>query len=355
MEITLIIFGCLLIIFTALPLVRKDHWTFRVFEYPRIQKLALSTLWVILYAIHADFENKTLLILLVLIIGIIAYLLKQILPFTPLGKKQVYKAENIDDKNNLKIMISNVYEDNDNYKGCLSVIHLNDPDLVLLLETSHEWDRQTQSLEVDYKYHVKVPIDNTYGMLLYSKYKILNPQVKYLVEDEIPSIHCQLELPSGQKVQVYAVHPTPPVPNENPRSTERDKELLIVAEKAKDCELPVVVIGDLNDVAWSYTTELFLKMSTLLDPRRGRGFYNTFHAKQPLLQFPLDHAFISADFKLRDLRKLDNYNSDHFPIFVHIQFEEQAEDQQEDNQLEADQQDKKEAAEKRNADTSENP
>ena len=69
----------------------------------------------------------------------------------------------------------------------------------------------------------------------------------------------------------------------------------------------------------------------------------------------MDHAFISADFKLRDLRKLDNYNSDHFPIFVHIQFEEQAEHQQEDIQLEAGPQDKKEAAEKRNADTSENP
>ncbi|WP_312698094.1 endonuclease/exonuclease/phosphatase family protein, partial [Sphingobacterium mizutaii] len=227
----------------------------------------------------------------------------------------------------------------------------NKPDLLLLLETSHEWDRQTQSLETDYKYQVKIPIDNTYGMLFYSKFPIHNAEVKYLVEDEIPSIDCQIELPSGQLVQVFAVHPTPPVPNENPRSTERDKELLIVAEKAKKCDLPVIVIGDLNDVAWSYTTELFLKMSELLDPRRGRGFYNTFHAKQPLMQFPLDHAFISADFKLRELKKLDNYNSDHFPIFVHIQFEKSAEEEQEDNQLEANQEDKEMAAEKRNADT----
>ena len=95
-------------------------------------------------------------------------------------------------------------------------------------------------------------------------------------------------------------------------------------------------------------------MSELLDPRRGRGFYNTFHAKQPLLQFPLDHAFISADFKLRDLKKLDNYDSDHYPIFVHIQFEKTAESEQEDNQLDATADDKEMAAEKRNANTSEN-
>jgi endonuclease/exonuclease/phosphatase (EEP) superfamily protein YafD len=95
------------------------------------------------------------------------------------------------------------------------------------------------------------------------------------------------------------VHPTPPVPNENPRSTERDKELLLVADLAKASDLPVIVIGDLNDVAWSYTTELFLKMSGLIDPRRGRGFYNSFHAHYPFLRFPLDHAFISTDFKLK--------------------------------------------------------
>lgn len=354
MEIALIIFGSLLLIFTALPLIRQDHWTFRVFEYPRIQKLVLSILWVVLWAILKDFQNITLLIFLGAIICNIVYLIYQIYPFTPIGKKQVYKASKVDDDNSLKVMISNVYEDNINYKGCLEVIYENNPDLILLLETSHKWDRETESLEKDYEHHVKVPIDNTYGMLFYSKFPIIDPEVKYLVEDQIPSIDCKIELPSGQLVQVYAVHPTPPVPNENPRSTERDKELLIVAEKAKESKLPVIVIGDLNDVAWSYTTELFLKMSELLDPRRGRGFFNTFHAKQPLLQFPLDHAFISADFKLRDLRKLDNYDSDHYPIFAHIQFEERAEDQQEENQLDATQEDKEVAAEKRNADTSDN-
>ncbi len=354
MDIALIILGSFLIIFTFLPFIRNDFWTFRVFEYPRIQKLVLSILWICLWAIHADFNNTTLWIYFILLTINTVYLLYQILPFTPIGKKQVYKATNIDDQNSIKVMISNVFEDNKNYTGCLNVIKSNNPDLLLLLETSHKWDQETISLEKEYPNHVKIPIDNTYGMLLYCKFPIHNAEVKYLVESEIPSIDCKVELPSGQLIQVYAVHPTPPVPNENPRSTERDKELLMVAEKAKNCELPVIVIGDLNDVAWSYTTELFLKMSELLDPRRGRGFYNTFHAKQPLLQFPLDHAFISADFKLRDLKKLDNYDSDHYPIFVHIQFEKTAESEQEDNQLDATADDKEMAAEKRNANTSEN-
>lgn len=68
-----------------------------------------------------------------------------------------------------------------------------------------------------------------------------------------------------------------------------------VALKAKDCLLPCIVFGDLNDVAWSYTTELFRKTSELLDPRRGRGFYNTFSAHHWFIRFPLDYIFVQKN------------------------------------------------------------
>ena len=85
-----------------------------------------------------------------------------------------------------------------------------------------------------------------------------------------------LKLPSGQLVKTWGLHPKPPVPAENDRSTARDKELMKVAFKAKRETLPVIIMGDLNDVAWSYVTGLLSKTSGLLDPRRGRGFYSTF-------------------------------------------------------------------------------
>jgi endonuclease/exonuclease/phosphatase (EEP) superfamily protein YafD len=95
-------------------------------------------------------------------------------------------------------------------------------------------------------------------------------------------------------------------------------------------------VGDLNDVAWSYTTELFTKISGMLDPRIGRGFYNTFHAKMPFLRFPLDHVFCSTDFKLVKLSRLENFSSDHFPILISLQYEQRAKTQQEEPQADKD-------------------
>ncbi|WP_020214933.1 endonuclease/exonuclease/phosphatase family protein [Flavobacterium rivuli] len=266
----------------------------------------------------------------------VIYLFTLIMPFTILGKKQVLRATKHIQDQSLSIMIANVFQDNTNTKGCLNEVYTNNPDIVLLLETNSRWDNETAELAAKYPFSVKVALENTYGMLLYSKLELTDAKVDYIVEDDIPSIHGIISLKNGQQVQLYCLHPTPPVPQENPRSTERDKELLLVADKAKASKLPVIVVGDLNDVAWSYTTELFLKMSGLLDPRRGRGFFNSFHAHYPIMRFPLDHAFISTDFKLKGMKRLSNFDSDHFPIFISLQYEAVATQQQEGLEADAD-------------------
>jgi endonuclease/exonuclease/phosphatase (EEP) superfamily protein YafD len=108
------------------------------------------------------------------------------------------------------------------------------------------------------------------------------------------------------------------VPGESGDSTDRDAEILLVGKEAKAAKLPVIVAGDLNDVAWSYTTNLFLKVSELLDPRIGRGFYSTYHAHYKLFRWPLDHVFFSSHFYLHNIKRLPSIGSDHFPIFIEV-------------------------------------
>ncbi|MBP3944116.1 endonuclease/exonuclease/phosphatase family protein [Sphingobacteriaceae bacterium WQ 2009] len=341
----LFILAILFIVMSFIPLIRNDYWTFRIFEYPRMQKLIVCILLLISLIIWADQTIFYYSVVVGLAITIL-YLLYQIFPFTPLARKHVLKVQKNDPKNSLSIFVSNVFEDNTNYAGCLAEIKKTDADIVLLLETNERWAEALKELDTLYPEQVKEPLNNTYGMLFFSKLPLKNSEVKYLVEDDIPSIHTQVMLPSGQLVQIYALHPTPPVPNENPRSTERDKELLLVADLAKDHRYPVIVCGDMNDVAWSYTTELFLKMSKLLDPRRGRGFINTFHAHYPLMRFPLDHIFVSDDFKLKHFQRKHNFDSDHFPIYTELQYEARASKEQEG--LVASEEDKEMAEHKKN-------
>lgn len=336
MNTALTVSACLLLVFTILPLVRNDYWIFRVFDYPRLQKLVLNVVVLVLTTAFYDDNDLLCYILQGVLLCNIAYLLWLIWPFTILSSKQVLKATTYNEDSKISIIIANVYQDNKNAKGCLAQLAKVDPDVIILLETNKWWDTQTRQLEANYPHHCRVPLENTYGLLLYSKLALSHTDVKYLVEEDIPSIHTRVTLRNGQQMQLYAVHPTPPVPGENTRSTERDKELLLVAELAKQNPLPVIVAGDLNDVAWSHTTELFLKMSELLDPRRGRGFFNSFNAKHFFVRFPLDHAFISADFKLNAIKRLRNCGSDHFPIYLNVQLEPHAANEQETLDVDAD-------------------
>jgi endonuclease/exonuclease/phosphatase (EEP) superfamily protein YafD len=97
--------------------------------------------------------------------------------------------------------------------------------------------------------------------------------------------------------------------------------LLIVAKSVRRSDLPVIVPGDLNDVAWSATTRVFRKISGLLDPRVGRGMFNSFHADYWFLRWPVDHLFHSSHFRLSAIRRLPHFGSDHFALFTELSFE----------------------------------
>jgi endonuclease/exonuclease/phosphatase (EEP) superfamily protein YafD len=101
-----------------------------------------------------------------------------------------------------------------------------------------------------------------------------------------------------------------------------------VALKVRENKLPCMVFGDLNDVAWSYTTTLFRKTSELLDPRRGRGFYSTFSAKSRFMRFPLDYIFCSKDFGLISMKRMPKNGSDHFAIVTELAYQPALQSQQ---------------------------
>jgi endonuclease/exonuclease/phosphatase (EEP) superfamily protein YafD len=342
MPIFVLIVSLLAIIITFLPLIPSDLWIVRIFDFPRLQ----ITFFLIICFIGVYFflsKIKLKVIVMCLLAGAVVYQSTLIAKYTFLSGKEVLNSESTDPQNKISILISNVYMDNTNSEEFLNIIKQKNPDIIITVETNMRWANELMPLDKIYSYSVKYPLENTYGMLLFSKLKLIDPKVKFLIEDDIPSIHTIAVLPSGKQIKLYSLHPEPPVPSESTTSEERDAELIVIAKEAEKQKIPVIVGGDLNDVAWSHTTRLFQRISGLLDPRVGRGFYNTYNANIFLARWPLDHIFHSHHFKLDELELLPNFGSDHFPIYAKLSFEEDADDEQEKKLPEND--DRKEAEE----------
>lgn len=327
-------------------LIPRDEWWFRGADFPRLQILAIGIVALVgLLFIPAEWTLQREILLLG-VIAAVAYQLKMVLPYTPIWKKQVQQVgqDQLDPEQQISLLVANVLTPNDKYHLLLQQIENLKPDVVLTLESDQVWQDALKSIEKDYPYRVAVPLDNLYGMHLYSRLALIEPEVKFILSDEVPSIHATLKLRSGILVQLYCLHPKPPSPTEAKDSTLRDAELLIVGDRIKDLDQSCIVMGDLNDVAWSRTTRLFQRISGLLDPRVGRYFMNTFHANYSLLRWSLDHIFHSADFGLVDMKRLSHIGSDHFPVYVVLQtgrtFEQQ---QQELEQTQADEEEAQQA------------
>jgi len=308
-------FSCLFILLTLLPFIKSPYWLIRIWDFPRFQLFCMVflVLGFGIFCVKFDFWVKWVFLFLLVIT--LVFLFWFIYPYSFLSKKMLIGERESKPEYKIKLLTANVYQENRKFEKTIELISNSSPDVVFLLEPNSDWKNAMQPLKKNFPYFIEVPKENTYGLLFYSKFPIENHEINYLIDDEIPSIIADLKI-NNKIVRVFGIHPTPPVPQENPESTERDAEILIVGKKAKEFHGPAIVFGDLNDVAWSHTTRLFLRISEMLDPRIGRGMFSTFHAKYPLMRWPLDHFFVSSHFRLIDLKVENGIGSDHFPISI---------------------------------------
>ena len=314
---------------TLVPMSPSKKWYVRVFDYPRLQTLIIAILALAWYhAFYFRYRKREMVYWLILL-SVIAVQIYKAWPYTPLGAKQVLDAEaNADEDQAISLFICNVLQTNTAYEKVISTIRQYMPDIIITTETDSTWQKALQPLEAEYPHRVAVPLSNFYGMHLYAKLPLQKPEVRFLIQDDIPSIRTAVQLRSGQWITLFVVHPRPPFPGEAEKTSERDAEIVMVAKEARKMKGGVIVAGDFNDVAWSETTELFQEVSGYLDPRRGRGFYNTFHANYPIFRWPLDHIFHSSHFKLLAIDRVGSVDSDHYPMYIKLYYEPEKKEEQ---------------------------
>lgn len=330
MSVLLLVLDGLMVALTLLPLLPSPHWSSRGPEFLRLQ-IAIGTLALIVIQLTSSSAGFPFYWpSLALLAACLIYQLVWIVPYTRFLAREVKSARMpLDEDRCISVLAANVLMSNRDVARLMRLIEAADPDIIVLLETNRWWQEQLLPLRRTHRHGMDCPLDNRYGMHLYSRLELEDPELKFLVENDIPSMHAGVRLRSGHCVRFHALHPAPPSPTENPTSRERDAEVLVVARSVAEDPCRVIVTGDFNDVAWSPTTRLFRKVSRLLDPRIGRGMFSTFHARLPFLRFPLDHVFHSDDFTLVRLEVLSQFGSDHLPIHYRLQYEPAAKKEQE--------------------------
>jgi endonuclease/exonuclease/phosphatase (EEP) superfamily protein YafD len=333
---------------TLLPILRQTAWWIRVCDFPRLQIVAGLLLSITLGLALPGMGGTGHTWFLVGLGLAVVYQLARIWPYTPLHRKQVADASRPDEDQDyhISLMVANVLMYNRDASRCLGHVRHLQPDIVLAVETDDWWLSQLEGITKDYPYTCHAPLANTYGMLVFSRLPLLEPQIRYILDPDIPSFHGCVRLPSGVTANLHFLHPKPPAPQESKSSARRDAELLVVGKVIQHHDGPTIVAGDLNDVAWSHTSELFRRLSRLLDPRVGRGLLPTFHADHKLLRWPLDHVFHSAHFRLQEIKRLTHIGSDHYPIYIRLSYEPDGWHEQEQGLEAADADDREEAEEK---------
>lgn len=326
---------------TLLPLVKSARWWVRLWDYPRLQ-LAVALAALLLLQLALLPMTGAALALLAVTVGCLVWQLILIYPYTALARVQVTRATDARERDTVGIMVANVLQQNRDAEAFRRHVEHADPDIILAVETDGWWDAQLVGLQERYPFSVRHPLDNTYGMHLFSRLELRDVRLQERVTADIPSLFARVRLPSGQLVNLHCVHPEPPQVGND--VAERDAELLLVAREVANDSGPTIVCGDLNDVAWSHSTRLFQRISGLLDPRAGRGLYATFHAGHWFARWPLDHVFHDEGFRLQHLEVLGAFGSDHFPVYIRLVRDPDAEHEHE--APEADGDDRQEASEK---------
>ena len=195
-RLAVALLSVVLVFATAIPLLRSDAWWIRIFDFPRIQIAVLIGLTLAGYAaLRLSGQLRPWEYALAAVVGLgLVWQLYSIAPYTPFYPREMADSRAEDDSNRLSLLVYNVLSENREMEALRNLIREKDPDVILLSEPTQWWLEQLSGLEEDYPYTLFQPQENNYGMLLYSRLELENPEIRFLIEPGIPSFRTNVRL-----------------------------------------------------------------------------------------------------------------------------------------------------------------
>lgn len=214
-----------------------------------------------------------------------------------------------------RLLSINVYAGNQRLQRIEDYVRQVDPDLLVLLEVTPQWQPALDRLSKRYPHQTIQTGPQPFGIAVFSRVPVESSTLLDLGNSGVPAVASRLRL-NGQTLELLAVHTLPPI---SARYTAtRNRQLADVAAYAIRSSSPLIVIGDLNVTPWSVWFRRLLERGRLLDTRNGFGRQPTWPARFGWLGIPIDHCLVSPGCVIDSRSRGPDLGSDHLPILCHF-------------------------------------
>lgn len=218
-----------------------------------------------------------------------------------------------------RVLFANINYGNQNLDRLLERIKLEDPNLIVMVETDQlKFDQLTPELEqYPHKFHVNR--GQKLGTAIWSKQPFVSdPRLIWDESQTYPTVRFQL--PSSDSLQpltVFAIHPPPPI---IPSAAESRNQIFnLLATHIRQEVGPLLVVGDFNATSWSPNFSQLVQDAQLNDARVANGLQPSWPTFLPsFMRIPIDHVLVNDGVQVINRQTLPNIGSDHLPVLIEI-------------------------------------
>jgi endonuclease/exonuclease/phosphatase (EEP) superfamily protein YafD len=217
----------------------------------------------------------------------------------------------------LRVMVSNVLTSNRRYADVIDYVRAESPDVLVIMEMDLTWQQHLEPLKSLLPYAITEPRSDNFGLAIFSKIPLANPQVREWGKSAIvvPSLTANITV-RDRVISIIATHPVPPSNEEYLMS--RNSQISELADYVRQVGNESIVMGDLNMSMWSPYYRQFIDRANLRNTRQGFGIQPSWPTHLPLLQIPIDHFVITSKISVSNNRIGKDIGSDHYPLIVDL-------------------------------------
>ncbi|NJL61558.1 MAG: endonuclease/exonuclease/phosphatase family protein [Methylacidiphilales bacterium] len=292
-------------------------WPLELLAHFRLQylivSLIISTSLLILWW-RGYFKYKLLIFLSLMLVGLNSI---GILPWYLPHSQQINNASQP-----LRILQFNLNPDNDHFSEVAEVVKEQKPDVALFIEVDKNAVEQLNTKLKDIlPYSFRSPGG---GLALFTRQPFRDAKGDKLNGDAT-NLLATLEI-NNKPIQLIGTHPT--IPIKPSTFHRRNRQLTALSSYVSTLKVPVIVFGDFNLTPWSPYYREFVQKSGLHNASLGYGILPSWprsatHVRYPnwlipLMNIPIDHCFVTKEFRIAGIRTSSHANSDHAPLITDL-------------------------------------